>query len=39
MKWIDEKENLINLIKKEKLSYEEIGRKYNVSGGAIKKLQ
>lgn len=37
MKWIDEKENLINLIKKEKLSYEEIGRKYNVSGGAIKK--
>lgn len=37
MKWIDEKENLIRLIKEEKLSYEEIGRRYNVSGVAIKK--
>ena len=37
MKWIEEKENLIKLIKKENLSYEEIGRRYNVSGVAIKK--
>ena len=37
MKWIEEKENLINKIKNEKLSYEEIGRQYNVSGTAIKK--
>lgn len=37
MKWVDEKENLVRLIKEEKLSYEEIGRKYNVSGAAIKK--
>lgn len=31
------KEELENLIFEEKLSYEEIGRKYEVSGGAIKK--
>ena len=37
MKWIEEKENLINKIKNERLSYEEIGRQYNVSGAAIKK--
>ena len=37
MKWIEEKENLINKIKNERLSYEEIGRQYNVSGTAIKK--
>lgn len=38
MKWINEKENLIKYIQEDKLSYEEIGRKYNCSGNNIKKI-
>lgn len=37
MKWIKEKNELERLITIEHVSYEEIGRKYGVSGGAIKK--
>lgn len=36
-KWINEKNNLINLIINEKKSYIEIGKIYGVSGTAIKK--
>lgn len=35
--WKEEKENLERLITVEKLSYEEIGRLYGITGGAIKK--
>lgn len=38
MEWINEKENLIKYIQEDKLSYEEIGRKYNCSGSNIKKI-
>lgn len=37
MKWINEKNELERLINVEHVSYEEIGRRYNVSGAAIKK--
>lgn len=37
-KWESEKENLEQLILVEKLSYEEIGRRYNCSGSNIKKV-
>lgn len=37
MKWENKKEELIELIVKQKLSYEEIGRRYGVTGSAIKK--
>ena len=37
-KWENEKENLKKLILEDNLSYEEIGRKYNCSGGNIKKV-
>ncbi len=37
-KWNAEKENLEQLIKIEKLSYEEIGRRYECSGSNIKKV-
>lgn len=37
-KWINEKENLERLINVEKVSYEEIGRKYGYSGAYIKKI-
>lgn len=37
MKWINEKNELERLINVEHVSYEEIGRKYNVSGAAVKK--
>lgn len=37
-KWESEKENLIQKILVEKLSYEQIGREYNCSGGNIKKV-
>ena len=37
-KWLKEKENLEKLILEEKLSYEEIGRRYNCSGSNIKKV-
>ena len=37
-KWELEKENLKNLIFVEKLSYEEIGRRYECSGGNIRKV-
>lgn len=37
-KWLNEKENLKQLILVEKLSYEEIGRMYECSGANIKKL-
>lgn len=37
MKWDSEKENLEKLILEEKLSYEEIGRRYGCSGANIKK--
>ena len=36
-KWITEKENLKQLILVDKLSYEEIGRRYGVDGNAIRK--
>lgn len=38
MKWIVEKENLRKLIEDDKVSYEAIGRMYNVSGAYIKKI-
>ena len=37
MKWKDEKDELERLINVEHVSYEEIGRKYSVSGTAVKK--
>lgn len=37
-KWLNEKENLKQLILVEKLSYEEIGRMYECSGANIKKV-
>lgn len=37
MKWITEKEKLDFYINEEHLSYEEIGRRYNCTGAAIKK--
>lgn len=37
-KWELEKENLEYLILTEKLSYEEIGRRYDCSGSNIKKV-
>ena len=37
-KWEEEKENLEKLILEEKLSYEEIGRRYNCTGANIKKV-
>ena len=37
MKWKDKREELNRLINEEHISYEEIGRRYNVSGAAIKK--
>ena len=37
MKWKEKNEELKTLILEEKKSYEEIGRKFNVSGAAIKK--
>lgn len=37
-KWLLEKEKLEQLILIDKLSYEEIGRKYNCSGSNIKKV-
>jgi hypothetical protein len=37
-KWFNEKENLEQLILVEKLSYEEIGRRYGCSGANIKKV-
>ena len=37
MKWAKEKENLEKLINTEHISYEEIGRRYGVSGQSIKK--
>ncbi len=37
-KWEKEKENLERLINKEKVSYEDIGRKYHCSGSNIKKV-
>lgn len=37
-KWEKEKENLEKLILEEKLSYEEIGRRYNCTGANIKKV-
>ena len=37
MKWNNEKENLDKLINIEHISYEEIGRRYGVSGQSIKK--
>lgn len=38
MKWLDKKEELTKLIVEEKISYQEIGRMYGVTGTAIKKL-
>lgn len=37
-KWESEKENLEELILEEKLSYEEIGRRYGCTGSNIKKV-
>lgn len=37
-KWESEKENLEQLILVEKLSYEEIGRRYGCTGGNIKNV-
>lgn len=37
MKWINEKEKLDKLINVDHISYEELGRRYNVSGQAVKK--
>lgn len=37
MKWINEKNELERLINIEHVSYEEIGRRYNVTGQAIKR--
>lgn len=37
-KWFNEKENLEKLIFEDKLSYEEIGRRYGCSGGNIRKV-
>lgn len=38
MEWINEKENLQNLLVKENLSYEEVGRRYGFSGNYIRKI-
>ena len=37
MKWINEKEILDFLINQEHVSYEEIGRRYNCTGAAVKR--
>lgn len=37
-KWFEEKENLEHLILIDKLSYEEIGRRYGCTGSNIKKV-
>lgn len=37
MKWVDKKKELTRLIVEEKISYQEIGRLYGVSGTAVKK--
>ena len=37
MRWINEKENLDFLINQEHVSYEEIGRRYNCTGAAVKR--
>lgn len=37
MKWKNEKNELERLINVEHISYEEIGRKYSVTGQAVKK--
>lgn len=37
-KWESEKENLIKLIVEDKISYEEIGRRYGCTGANIKKV-
>lgn len=37
-KWIDEKSNLEQLILVDKLSYEEIGRRYGCTGSNIKNV-
>ena len=37
-KWESEKENLIKLIVEDKISYEEIGRRYACTGANIKKV-
>lgn len=37
MKWINEKENLDFLINQEHVSYEEIGRRYDCTGAAVKR--
>lgn len=37
-KWESEKENLIKLIIEDKISYEEIGRRYGCTGSNIKKV-
>lgn len=37
-KWESEKENLVRLILQEKVSYEEIGRRYGCTGANIKKV-
>lgn len=37
-KWESEKENLVKLLLEEKVSYEEVGRRYNCSGTNIKKV-
>ena len=37
MKWKNEKEELERLINTEHVSYEEIGRRYSITGGAVKK--
>lgn len=38
MKWLEEKNNLYNLIYKEKMPYDKIGKMYGVSGAAIRKV-
>ena len=38
MKWKNEKDNLDRLINEERISYEEIGRRYGCSGSNIKKV-
>ena len=38
MEWINEKEQLHNLLVENNLSYEEVGRRYGYSGNYIKKV-
>ena len=38
MKWLEEKNNLYNLIYKEKMPYDKIGKMYGVSGATIRKV-